>query len=205
MSWLYFCIEIELTFLCFVGNGFWKCFPLCHGLWWCHLQAIASASTLKPLSAIYHSALRCITADVYLTHHCILSSLSQRGNKHLFLFIYQGPFLGSCSLSYHIHARFTSSPRSWSWLWKICHFVLVLRLPGRLAEQPKHVELSLYSHFKSMITKYITFTWYVFLNLVYYLTHSSLLLRALVVCMDGGRERHLKKNVGKAVNMHIRS
>lgn len=29
----------------------------------------ASASTLKPLDAVYHSALRFITGDVYSTHH----------------------------------------------------------------------------------------------------------------------------------------
>lgn len=32
----------------------------------------ATASPLKPLDAVYHSALRFITGDVYSAHHCIL-------------------------------------------------------------------------------------------------------------------------------------
>lgn len=35
----------------------------------------ASASTLKPLDAVYHSALSFITGDVYSTHHCTLYEL----------------------------------------------------------------------------------------------------------------------------------
>ena len=32
----------------------------------------ATASPLKPLDAVYHSALKFITGDVYSAHHCIL-------------------------------------------------------------------------------------------------------------------------------------
>lgn len=32
----------------------------------------ASAAALKPLDAVYHSALRFITGESYMTHHCIL-------------------------------------------------------------------------------------------------------------------------------------
>lgn len=32
----------------------------------------ASASTLKPLDVVYHSALRFLTSDIYNPHHCIL-------------------------------------------------------------------------------------------------------------------------------------
>lgn len=31
----------------------------------------ASASTLKPLDTVYYSAVRFITADFYIAHHCI--------------------------------------------------------------------------------------------------------------------------------------
>lgn len=36
------------------------------------LHMNASAVTLKPLDAVYHSALRFITGDNYNTHHCEL-------------------------------------------------------------------------------------------------------------------------------------
>ena len=55
----------------------------------------ASASTLKPLNAVFHSALRFITGDRYLTHHCILyekvgwPSLEVRREQHCLLFIYK--------------------------------------------------------------------------------------------------------------------
>ena len=55
----------------------------------------AAASTLKPLDSVYHSALRFATGDPYNTHHCTLytkvgwSSLAQRRDKHLYLFIYK--------------------------------------------------------------------------------------------------------------------
>lgn len=53
----------------------------------------ASASTLKPLGAVYHSALGFITGDVYSAHRVLyekagLSSLSDRRDMHLYLFIY---------------------------------------------------------------------------------------------------------------------
>ena len=55
----------------------------------------ASASTLKPLDSMYHSALRFITCDSYSTHHCTLyekvgwTSLTVRRNRHWLLFIYK--------------------------------------------------------------------------------------------------------------------
>ena len=55
----------------------------------------ASRSTLKPLDAVYHSALRFITGDSYLTHHCELyekvgwPSLEIRREQHCMLFIYK--------------------------------------------------------------------------------------------------------------------
>lgn len=55
----------------------------------------ASASTLKPLDSVYHSALRFITGDSYSTHHCIFyekigwASPTVRRDRHLFLFIYK--------------------------------------------------------------------------------------------------------------------
>ena len=55
----------------------------------------ASATTLKPLDAVYHSAIRFITGDPYDTHHCTLyanvgwPSLAQRRDKHMYLFIYK--------------------------------------------------------------------------------------------------------------------
>ncbi len=55
----------------------------------------ASASTLKPLDSVYHSALRFITGDSYSTYHCILyekvgwASLTVRCDSHWFLFIYK--------------------------------------------------------------------------------------------------------------------
>ena len=55
----------------------------------------ASLSTLKPLDAVYHSALRLITGDSYLTHHCLLyekvgwTSLAARREQHCILFIYK--------------------------------------------------------------------------------------------------------------------
>ena len=55
----------------------------------------AAATTLKPLDAIYHSALRFITGDPYDTHHCTLylkvgwPALSTRRDHHWFVFIYK--------------------------------------------------------------------------------------------------------------------
>ena len=55
----------------------------------------ASATTLKTLDSVYHSALRFITGDSYSTHHCILynkvgwPSLATRRDQHWFLFIYK--------------------------------------------------------------------------------------------------------------------
>ena len=55
----------------------------------------ASATTLKTLDSVYHSALRFITGDTYNTHHCILynkvgwPSLAIRRDQHWFLFVYK--------------------------------------------------------------------------------------------------------------------
>ena len=54
-----------------------------------------SPSTLKPLDAVYHSALRFITGDSFLTHHCILyeklgwPTLATLREQHCVLFIYK--------------------------------------------------------------------------------------------------------------------
>ena len=72
----------------------------------------ASSSTLKSLDAVYHSALRFITGDIYSTHHCILynkvgwSSLSDRRNQHWLLFIYK-TFIGK-------HPPYISDLLNWS-------------------------------------------------------------------------------------------
>lgn len=55
----------------------------------------AAATTLIPLDAVYHSALRFITGDGYRTHHCLLYdkvgwlSLTKRREWHCILFIYK--------------------------------------------------------------------------------------------------------------------
>ena len=55
----------------------------------------ASPSILKRLDTVYHSALRWVTGDSYGTHHCTLygntglSSLSERRDKHWYLFIFK--------------------------------------------------------------------------------------------------------------------
>ena len=55
----------------------------------------ASASTLKQLDPVYHSALRFITGDGYDTHHCILydkvgwPSLSMRRNYRWYMFVFK--------------------------------------------------------------------------------------------------------------------
>ena len=55
----------------------------------------AATSTLKPLNALYHSALRFITGDGYRTHHCVLydkvgwPSLAVRREQHCMIFIYK--------------------------------------------------------------------------------------------------------------------
>lgn len=59
------------------------------------LYSHATASVLKPLDAIYHSALRFITDSGYRTHHCALydilgwSSLELRRKRHIVVFIYK--------------------------------------------------------------------------------------------------------------------
>ncbi len=53
----------------------------------------AANSTLKPLDALYHSALRFITGDSYGTHHCLLyqktglPALSMRRDQRQHIFI----------------------------------------------------------------------------------------------------------------------
>jgi len=55
----------------------------------------AASSSLKHLDSGHHSACRGITAHAYGTHHCTLyeevgwSSLSERRDKHFYLFIYK--------------------------------------------------------------------------------------------------------------------
>ena len=55
----------------------------------------AAAHTLKPLGAIHHSSLRCITGDSFRTHHCILykkvgwPSLATQREMHRLSFIYK--------------------------------------------------------------------------------------------------------------------
>ncbi len=55
----------------------------------------ASPSVLKPLDTIYHSAIRFITGDGFMTHHCHLyqnvgwTSLALRREQHCILFIYK--------------------------------------------------------------------------------------------------------------------
>lgn len=55
----------------------------------------ASSSLLRPLDAVFHSALRFVTGDGFSTHHCVLydrvgwSSLSSRREQHCLLFIYK--------------------------------------------------------------------------------------------------------------------
>ena len=53
----------------------------------------ASLSTLKPLDAVYHNALRFITGDDYRTHHCLLyekvgwPSLTVRREQHCICYL----------------------------------------------------------------------------------------------------------------------
>ena len=55
----------------------------------------ASATTLHPLKAVYHSALRFITGESYSTHHCDLyskvewTSLSNRCDRQWYLYIFK--------------------------------------------------------------------------------------------------------------------
>lgn len=55
----------------------------------------APASVLKPLDAVYHSAIRFITGDRFSTHHCILYQkvnwlpLKSRREMHFALFVYK--------------------------------------------------------------------------------------------------------------------
>lgn len=53
----------------------------------------APPSPLKPPDSVYHSALRCITNDKLLTHHCVLYenvgwSSSQRGAARCIFFFF---------------------------------------------------------------------------------------------------------------------
>ena len=43
----------------------------------------ATASPLKPLDAVYHSALKFITGDVYSAHHCILYIYKKKKKKKI--------------------------------------------------------------------------------------------------------------------------
>ena len=82
------------------------------------------ASTLQPLNAVYHSALRFISGDHSSTHHCNLyqnigwPSLVVRRKKHLLLFIYKGllnklPFYLTSLLTF---INISCSTRSLDWI-----------------------------------------------------------------------------------------
>ena len=55
----------------------------------------AAFSTLKPLDAVYYSALRFITGDRFRTHHCVFYDkigwpfLSVRREQHCVIFVYK--------------------------------------------------------------------------------------------------------------------
>ncbi len=78
----------------------------------------ASASTLAALNPIYYSAIRFITGDSYLTHHCVLyenvgwAPLALRRDRHWLLFIYKA-LIGKMpsyitSLLNRSHTRFST-------------------------------------------------------------------------------------------------
>ena len=75
----------------------------------------ASAATLKPLDAVYHSALRFITVDNDDTHHCELyakvgwPSLSIRRDGHWVLFIFKA-FTGFLSPYITLLLSFNAGP-----------------------------------------------------------------------------------------------
>ena len=58
------------------------------------IYRIAAPSILQRLDAVYHSALRFVTGDSYDTHHCVLyanaglSSLNERRERHLFIYLF---------------------------------------------------------------------------------------------------------------------
>lgn len=67
----------------------------------CHGDIIdgpAAASALKPLDAVYQSALRFIMGDPFDSHNCILSNIAVRSSValrrdiHLYLFLLKIPF-----------------------------------------------------------------------------------------------------------------
>ena len=74
-----------------------------------------SASVLKPLHSVYHSALRFITGDNFPKHHCLLyrfvgwDSLTTIRDQHWLLFVYIAilqrlpRYLSSCINSQPIH------------------------------------------------------------------------------------------------------
>ena len=85
--------------------------------WTGYMYMHASSTALKSLDTVYHSALRFITGDKFLTHHCILyekvswPSLRARREEHCLLFIYKA-LLGQLplylsSLLTHTDGRYT--------------------------------------------------------------------------------------------------
>ena len=75
------------------------------------IYQIAAATTLKPLDAVYHSAVRFITGDSCNTPHCILyqkvgwSSLKSHRSLHYSLFVYKALLikLGESAFSFNAH------------------------------------------------------------------------------------------------------
>lgn len=63
----------------------------------------AAASTLKPLDAVCHCALRFITGSGFKTHHCSLclevgwASLTARRKQHFMIFIYEASNISDIS------------------------------------------------------------------------------------------------------------
>ena len=76
------------------------------------IYQIAAATTLKPLDAVYHSALYFITGDSFNTHHCILyqkvvrSSLNSCRSLHYSLFVYIALKVNFVSNGLHISSQF---------------------------------------------------------------------------------------------------
>ena len=62
------------------------------------LKMHASSSTLKPLDAVYHSAVRFITSNGFLTHRCVLykkgaCALSQSEESNTVFYLSRRPYV----------------------------------------------------------------------------------------------------------------
>ena len=77
----------------------------------------AVPTTLCPLKTAYHSAIRFITGDAFLTHHCLLydnvgwPSLENRRKLHLYMFIFKA-FTGKLPPYISSMLNFKSIPHS---------------------------------------------------------------------------------------------